>query len=296
MDRDFERSPSAKSRLQTAIWTVKVAFLFIGVVSTGFLFKLAIPYSVKSLLSWLPRLWISFRTWLSPPYLYILVNFIIIGIAASSTFHQNPSDHDSDESNDQSSSSSSSCVDDDQVVEIKRIDGTDSSKKTLLGLCTVKNVNIVGKDSKSDGLVSNRTVSARSGGSSGSGGSRKASPEKMASKEKESKSEDSMEETWEAITGGTKPPARQLKKSETWNAPPVVRVAPELKKSDTFSDTASSTSSGSGGLRRRGEFVLSQDELNRRVEAFIKTFNNNIRLERQESLKQQMELANRAVY
>ncbi|KAK9115519.1 hypothetical protein Sjap_014466 [Stephania japonica] len=295
MDGDFERSSTARSRFQTAIWTVKVGLLFIGVVSTGFLFKLAIPYSVSVLLSWIPRVWISFRTWLSPPYLYIVVNFIIIGIAASSSFHQKPSDDDEKTSNSNSNSnnekelveeeeSSCSVVVDDQVVEIKRIDdGADSSaSSTLLGQWSTVNQeqvveNVADKvfskdDLKSDGRASNRT--------------------------EKSKSSESLEETWEAIAGGGKPPARQLKKSDTWNAPPVVRAAaaPELRKSDTFSDTASSTSSGSGGLRRRGEFVLSQDELNRRVEAFIKTFNNNIRLERQESLKQQMEMANRAVY
>lgn len=123
------------------------------------------------------------------------------------------------------------------------------------------------------------------------------------------KRQDTLESTWKTITEGRSMPlARHLKKSDTWeshvrrngqtttsefNSPPP---APKMKKSETFHDNASrqlSPSSGSGKLSLRKEPSLSQDDLNRRVEAFIKKFNEEMRLQRQESLNQYQEMLNR---
>ncbi|XP_073137683.1 uncharacterized protein [Henckelia pumila] len=86
--------------------------------------------------------------------------------------------------------------------------------------------------------------------------------------------EEMVENAWKMITDGRHMPLtrhRHLKKSAV------------LKDRTNFEWT---------GSRIRREPSLSQEELNRRVEAFIKKFNEDIRLQRKQSLKRYMEMIN----
>lgn len=116
-----------------------------------------------------------------------------------------------------------------------------------------------------------------------------------------SKRQDTLESTWRTITEGRAMPLnRHLKKSETMetqprrNAVPLADLngGPVMKKSETFSAREKSVSPSSGGKLRK-EPSLSQDDLNRRVEAFINKFNAEMRMQRQESLRQYREMVNR---
>lgn len=114
--------------------------------------------------------------------------------------------------------------------------------------------------------------------------------------------QDTLESTWKTITEGRPMPlTRHLKKSDTWdshlrqNTPPA---APKMKKAETFQErttTSSNNSSANSGKLKR-EPSLSQDELNRRVEAFIKKFNEEMRLQRQRSLEQYNQMISRGAY
>jgi len=120
------------------------------------------------------------------------------------------------------------------------------------------------------------------------------------------KRHDTLEMTWKTITDGRSIPlARHLKKSDTWDTPPPPPPAPapapsKMTKSESISSRrdnepkSSLSSQGSGKLKK--DPSLSQDELNRRVEAFIKNFNEEMRLQRQESLNQYQEMITRGAY
>lgn len=107
------------------------------------------------------------------------------------------------------------------------------------------------------------------------------------------KRQETLESTWKMITEGRHVPiTRHLKKSDTWEH----HVAPAIDhvpKSETFKDRSGYEPPALAKIRK--EASPGQDELNRRVEAFIKKFNEDMRMQRQESLNQYMEMVNRGV-
>ncbi|KAK9080886.1 hypothetical protein SSX86_000028 [Deinandra increscens subsp. villosa] len=129
------------------------------------------------------------------------------------------------------------------------------------------------------------------------------------------KKQDTLEGTWKAITDGRSIPlTRHLRKSDTWETHGPSRENrntdnhPErMTKSETFdvkplrkpvkpppAPSKLRKSGGSGRLKK--EPSLGQEELNRKVEAFIKKVNEDMRLQRQESLNQYMEMINRGAH
>ncbi|XP_049396444.1 uncharacterized protein LOC125860509 isoform X1 [Solanum stenotomum] len=94
------------------------------------------------------------------------------------------------------------------------------------------------------------------------------------------KRQETLESTWKKITEGRHVPlTRHLNKVDTWQHQTQNR----------------GSESPVQNIKKTLEPSPSQDELNRRVEAFIKKFNEEMRLQREQSLQQYMEMINRGV-
>ncbi|KAI4322885.1 hypothetical protein L6164_022536 [Bauhinia variegata] len=358
------------------VLSLKVVLISTGVLSMAMALKVSVPVISDFVVSEAPSIWNLFLTWLRPPYLYILVNFIIITIVASSKLqnHGNESIHSSDTvpvpavtslptepvkisgdvrteyavynepktvvlPPDPSLAPAPVKISGDVRTDYAVYNGVVSNQYVYDAsvpadvlqpriLETVTNNKITNSDEayltpssvktsleRKDSLDFSFSdenekppVSARFGHRKAF----KAIPEggKAPLGVSKPKRQDTLESTWKTITEGRAMPlTRHLKKSDTWdsqlrrnspltdqNTPPNPKL---MKKSETFNErskkskenSSPSPSPGSGKLRK--ETSLSHDELNRRVEAFIKKFNEEMRLQRQESLRQYQEMISR---
>ena len=106
---------------------------------------------------------------------------------------------------------------------------------------------------------------------------------------------ESLEKIWKALMEEHGiPAARQLKKCETWNKNDGGSLPrKEMRKSNTFAEARSSFRE-THPFPRKDEF-LSQDELNTKVEDFIRKCRNKMRLERLESDQRFMDILNRGL-
>ncbi|XP_061348029.1 uncharacterized protein LOC133293463 [Gastrolobium bilobum] len=294
MDLFQNPSPLKSNSFETAIWASKLVLMSMGVITTLILLKVAIvPYTFHLVLSTLPRLWVSARSCLTLPFVYIIVNFIIITIVASSNFNHKrnnpvsfsdshaPSDlkyTTTTHSTEQENQTNESKEEEKEVEEEVEVEEEEEEEKG---------------EAKDSGLSCNKFITD-------------PSPEKCTndyfSPDSGDKGDDTLEATWRAIMEGQgKTMKPQLKKSDTWSAriakaepfhdkgegddDPVAWAQKELKKSETFNDRAS--------LRR--EKSISPEELYHRAEAFIKNFNNQMKLQRLESYQRFRDMVNRRV-
>ncbi|KAK6932491.1 protein of unknown function DUF4408 [Dillenia turbinata] len=398
----MQRSSSSSSWLLT----LKVVLISSGVAFLALLLKLSIPAILDFAVYSVPIIWTSFLSWLKPPYLYVIINGIIITIAASSRFHRKSPAHDDDFSPEIPSpakilsdpapgfsyetvtvkSSSEQILTDSAITESPEVtfgyDDTILAKNQLeiptefvykeavgatdsdmpaydavleknqvqipsdLDEEIVKSVDkvvLVVEEDEADEFVISRstwTPPARMDSteslsdiaflpaekplvSSRFGHHRRApksTPEGgKALRVSKPKRHETLENTWKTITEGRAMPlTRHLRKCDTWethnhsiiSSPQDLSPSPDhMKKSATLKDrtnyppppppspplssSSHQNASPGSGTRLRKEPSLSQDELNRRVEAFIKKFNEEMRLQRQESLNQYWEMIGR---
>ncbi|KDP20897.1 hypothetical protein JCGZ_21368 [Jatropha curcas] len=325
-------------------FSLQVVLISTGVLSLALLFKVSVPLVVDFSVYQAPLIWSSLASWLKPPYLYVILNCIIITIAASSRFHHRHGDKDQQE---QIPAPKITIRETDQfhydmkvsVPEIRSAyEGHESTASEVVyelrdekageavfedknAVMVSSSVEVESKEDEDDFVISKSTwippkrmessenfpellLPAEKPLVSTRFGHRKpvrASPEGgRALRVAKPKRHETLENTWKMITEGRAMPlTRHLKKSETFEnygrQVDVIQVDPSLpKKSETFKDRTNyqpppvSNSPASGRLKK--EPSLSQDELNRRVEAFIKKFNEEMRMQRQESLNHYKEM------
>ncbi|XP_061343592.1 uncharacterized protein LOC133289626 isoform X2 [Gastrolobium bilobum] len=329
--------------------SVKMILISTGILSVAMGLKLTVPVVSHFIISEAPSMWSFFLTCFTPPYLYILLNFIILTILASFKFHHSThdttepliysaaydgtlaavhihapepvkisgaaqSDYHSVDSDVYVYEAKTTGISDDTAANVENGNGSvgyvyDENaqvKTTVIGDEAVLAPSLQRKDSLQLAFhdenekppVSARFSHRKTGRTSPEGG------KVVALGVAKSKKQDTLESTWRTITEGRAMPlTRHHKRADTWdsqprrNAVPLTdlnggNAAPVMKKSETFAGREKSVSPGSGGKLRK-EPSLSQDELNRRVEAFINKFNAEMRLQRQESLRQYREMINR---
>ncbi|KAK2644177.1 hypothetical protein Ddye_019372 [Dipteronia dyeriana] len=346
-------------RSNTWILSLKVIFMSTGVLSMALLLKMSVPLVMDFSISRAPVMWSSFLSWLKPPYLYLIINGIIITIVASSRFYHNDGDDESmvktkpdfvggavsagqtpdlDYEMKMSTDFGSVAVSYEEKRRVEEEETVTTSAVATPVFEEEKSVVVVGggvvvglenatwtpprrMDSSEihndyDLTAEKPLVSARFGHrkpikGSPEGGSR-------ALRVAKPKRHETLENTWKTITEGRAMPLnRHLKKSDTWEnhhhqygrqinvvGDVDTTQTPEaaVKKAETFRDRtnyqqlpALNNNSPASAGKLRKEPSLSQDELNRRVEAFIKKFNEEMRLQRQESLNQYKEMTHRGL-
>ncbi|GLU23080.1 hypothetical protein SLE2022_391120 [Rubroshorea leprosula] len=326
----------------TSTWmlSLKVLFISTGVLSLALGLKVSVPLVLEFCVSQAPVIWSSVVSLLRPPYLYVIINGIIITIVASSRLH-----HHRDEDNEKAEQITvrKTAVDPHPAFEFEvKSSGSDfgalepsmvvfeqKQRDVVEAGGFVEEKNAVVEDHNGDGeneldilkstwnnpplrmdsseipveidlpaekpLVSARFSHRKpvnKASSEGGHALRVAKPRRH----------ETMENTWKMIMEKKAMPlSRHLKKSETFKdtqqnhqveVDPLAEPSPVVKKSETFKDRTNFQMSPTS-LTLRKEPSLSQDELNRRVEAFIKKFNEEMRLQRLESINQYNEMINR---
>ncbi|CAA2968760.1 Hypothetical predicted protein [Olea europaea subsp. europaea] len=323
------------------ILSMKVILISFGVVSFAMGIKFCTP-----LFNQVPVIWSIILPWTRPPYLYLIVNGIIITIAASSRFHKvtsspsisyerldsvktpPPSDFASFPVQPEISAADERSLLEDEsensVVEVKAmlingakvdIDPTGEEidadaeiggeDKVVISTSTYIPPHTIISPVQTEFLpppvrekpldpppFRHRKIIRNSKGA-------------RIPRVTRSKRHETLERTWNMITEGHQiPPTKHLKKSDTWQRHEhheITSPPDDVPKSNTFKTHTSYKSPIESPLRLASsteisrELSPSQDELNRKVEAFIEKFNEEMRLQRQESLDQYMEMINRGV-
>ncbi|XP_048130494.1 uncharacterized protein LOC115755645 isoform X2 [Rhodamnia argentea] len=331
---------SSGSSATTWLLSLKVLLASTLVLSAAVLLNLSLPAITGFVTSELPSIYGLLLTWLRPPYLYILINCIIISIVASSKLQHKADDRvvpelamaeyvapppeavvrapaedlkvpgavygnvydprlvklgvDAYGGADAGALEAEKVDDEAEKVDDKAVVAADGGDDPMVPESASPPQRNDSSDfsflSPNEDRTEKPPVSSRFGHRK----SAKSSPEVgRPLRVSRPKRNDTLESTWRTITDGRAMPlARHLKKSDTWdsharrndeNSPPP---QPKMKKAETFA-------TGPGPTNVPASPSLGQEDLNRRVEAFIRKFNEQMRLQRQESLNQLQEMINR---
>lgn len=287
---------------KTWILSLKLFLISSGLVSISILIKLSVPLVTQFISYQIPLIWSYLTTsLLSPLYLYLATNLIIIIIVISSRYQNERIEseplliHQSE---------------DYELVYGENVSPLDEAvKSAVAGGADVAQVeeefvearSFTPQRSKSRerlpevGFLKSEKPPLVCRGF-GNERSPKSSPQAKIFDQNANHNE-SIENTWKSTTEQNQIPI--LNKCDTWqnqnrSISPIVPKDPTVKKSATFRDRTNYDVGVKSSPSPNKEPTLSHDELNHRVEAFIRKFNDEMRRQRQESLNQYMDLIKRA--
>ncbi|XP_047329040.1 uncharacterized protein LOC124932454 [Impatiens glandulifera] len=279
--------------VHTTTWlsSLKLLFMSTGVLSIAMFMNFSFPIILDFMIYQLPSIWSFMASWLRPPYLYVIINGIIISIAASSFFHHKDSSQIQSDSSDHLSEnilkSSPSLTETEFVI----------SKSNWTTLMRTNSPPEIQNSEEEEMIVTPERPMALSRFSNRKPVRTNQEGGRGLKVAKQRKHE-TLENTWKTITDGRHMPlTRHFKNNSLQCSTNLDESVKDMmvKKSATVIDRTSNCNSPSiirtGRIRK--EPSVGHDELNRRVEAFIMKFNEDMRLEREESLRQYKEMINR---
>ncbi|KAJ6416524.1 hypothetical protein OIU84_002394 [Salix udensis] len=288
--------------------SLKVILLSTSVLLLSLCLKISVPLVHDFSVNQAPLLWSSIISWLKPPYLYVVINCIIITIVASSRFHHSHNTHDRTTTHHQIEKiPMDEYVHDEMKISTVEIQshyfgGLESRaeivyqdrdeerevaghEKVVIEDKGIVNAVAVLEDSKKE-MADDFVLSRNPWFPLGSVTEKfvKASPEggRALGVAKPKTARD----IGEHVENNNRGACNAVNKARE----EIGDVQGHVGES-WGCHLLNSSSPDSGKLRK--EPSLSQDELNRRVEAFIKKFNEEMRLQRQESLNQYKEMTSR---
>nr|GEX71046.1 CFE protein [Tanacetum cinerariifolium] len=268
----------------------------------------------------IPVLYSTILSWLRPLYVFVIINILIITIAATSCFHHHtnhnkvqsqPLDHLPpftvppmivyEDVNTLPEVSTVVYEDENPIIDDEPVVVDD---KEVLVVNEAEDIHEVTRSTWQSPMEKVQTEFVFPVREKPLPGSRFAGQWKLTAKVNpegarslrvsKPKKYETLESTWKKITDGRHIPLnRHLKKSDTFenhNQHELKLDYNAMKKLETFNDRTDHVLA-SRKLRKEGS--PSQDELNRRVEAFIKKFYDDLRIQRQESLQRDMDMMNR---
>ncbi|ESQ35730.1 hypothetical protein EUTSA_v10009955mg [Eutrema salsugineum] len=279
--------------------TIKAVLISTGITFVALFLKASVPIALDFSLSRSPILWSSFLSCLKPPYLFVVINVIITIIVASSSYHDGEEDeifHGGDYNINQSEPIVNRApprwlevkdVDSDFTVtfpspifvtEVEKSEDVYEEKKAEEisgqmngGDVTPKLNQVPSMSNKPENIGSGEKppVSARSDGhrkpvkGSPKGGKKRKALRVAKPKRRETTT---LENTWKMITeeGKSTTLTSHYRRSDAGE------VQPALRKSVTFRDMTNYQKPPTPPVKIKKEMSPSREELNRRVEAFIK--------------------------
>jgi len=295
--------------LSRMVRVMKLCFMALSIVSVPVFVKPVFASSYHYVSVVFPQIRETFSAWLTPTVLYVLVNCIILAILANSSFQHRFNitgrSHEEQYPSAAPQKQQEETIYEEESTEISSTTESEEEETEVSSAARSERIR-TGDVRRVERPLATSRFNAHD---KRSGSARSATEAKSLGISRSKKKAETLEATWKAITEGRGLPlSRHLRKSETMETVHRVEAtgaashdscssSSVFRKSQTWNNARNRTDNLPQGpelaVGLRKEPTPSQDELNRRVEAFIAKMNNDMKLQREQSLARYMEMVNR---